>query len=310
MKLNEKTLQKQWVVAFGAIFCCILWGSAFPCVKTGYKLFEIAGTDTAAQILFAGCRFTIAGIMAIMFASVMEGQFIYPTKKAIPKVVKICMLQTVAQYIFFYIGLANTTGVKSSIIGASNTFLSILIACLLVKQEKLTGQKLLGCILGFAGIIIINLTGSGIDMNFTLLGEGFMFFSAISYSLSSVILKEYSKEENPVMLSGYQFLVGGLILIAGGLVFGGRIETVSVKALILLLYMGFISAGAYSVWGILLKHNPVSKVSIYGFTTPVCGSLLSALILKEGGIFNIRSVIALVLVCTGIFTVNYVKKSE
>ena len=33
-------------------------------------------------------------------------------------------------------------------------------------------------------------------------------------------------------------------------------------------------------------------------------------ILKEGGIFNIRSVIALVLVCTGIFTVNYVKKSE
>lgn len=310
MKIKENTLQKQWVVALGAIFCCILWGSAFPCVKTGYKLFEIGGTDTAAQILFAGCRFTIAGIMAIIFASVMEGQFIYPTKKAIPKVVKICMLQTVAQYIFFYIGLANTTGVKSSIIGASNTFLSILIACLLVKQEKLTGQKLLGCILGFAGIIIINLTGSGIDMNFTLLGEGFMFFSAISYSLSSVILKEYSKEENPVMLSGYQFLVGGLILIAGGLVFGGRIETVSVKALILLLYMGFISAGAYSVWGILLKHNPVSKVSIYGFATPVCGSLLSALILKEGGIFNIRSVIALMLVCTGIFTVNYVKKSE
>ena len=35
-------------------------GSAFPCVKIGYRLFEITSEDVATQILFAGCRFTLA----------------------------------------------------------------------------------------------------------------------------------------------------------------------------------------------------------------------------------------------------------
>ena len=310
MKLKESTLQKQWVVALIAIGCCVLWGSAFPSIKIGYKLFEIAGDDTATQILFAGCRFTIAGILTILFATLLQGKFVYPTKKAIPKVVKICLLQTVAQYFFFYIALAHTTGVKSSIIGASNTFLSIVIACILLKQEKLTSQKILGCLLGFAGIVIINLTGSGIDMSFTLLGEGFMFCSAFAYALAAVVLKIYSKDEDPVMISGYQFLIGGLIMAVAGIVAGGHIEAISVKGIALLCYLGFVSAGAYSLWGILLKYNPVAKVAIYGFTTPVCGALLSAVVLGEGGIFNIRSLIALVLVCSGIFIVNYVKKES
>jgi drug/metabolite transporter (DMT)-like permease len=58
-----------------------------------------------------------------------------------------------------------------------------------------------------------------------------------------------------------------------------------------------------------LKYNPVSKVAIYGFTTPVCGAVLSSLVLNEGTIFSMKSLVALVLVCIGIFSVNY-QKSE
>lgn len=308
MKLKESTLQKTWVVAIIAFFCCLLWGSAFPSIKTGYKLFEIGGADTAAQILFAGCRFTLAGILSILFGSLLQGKFLYPSKKAVPKVLHVCIFQTVLQYFFFYVGLAHTTGVKGSIIGASNTFLSIVIACLLVKQEKMTLQKVLGCVIGFAGVVIINLNVGGIDMTFTLMGEGFMFFSAFAYALSSVIIKKYSQDENPVMISGYQFLIGGLIMIIAGFLAGGRIATVTGSGLLLLLYLAFVSAGAYSLWAILLKYNPVSKVAIYGFATPVCGATLSAIILKEGGIFSVKSVVALILVCIGIFIVNYVKK--
>lgn len=310
MKLKESTLQKTWVVAVIAIFCCVLWGSAFPSIKVGYELFQIDSADTAAQIVFAGCRFTLAGILTIIFGSLLQGEFLYPSKAAIPKVLHVCSLQTIMQYFFFYVGLAHTTGVKGSIIGASNTFLSIVIACLFVKQEKMTIQKVLGCVIGFAGVIIINLGGGGIDMSFTLRGEGFMILSALSYALSSVIIKKYSVSENPVMISGYQFLIGGLLMVLAGLAVGGRITTISVKAVCLLLYLAFVSAGAYSFWAILLKYNPVSKVAIYGFTTPVCGAVLSAIILNEGGIFNIRSVVALILVCIGILSVNYVKKEQ
>lgn len=41
-----------------ALICTALWGSAFPCIKVGYELFEIASSDVAGQILFAGLRFS------------------------------------------------------------------------------------------------------------------------------------------------------------------------------------------------------------------------------------------------------------
>ncbi len=239
-----------------------------------------------------------------MAGSLIQGKFLKPSKAALPKVFKLCMLQTVIQYFFFYVGLAHTTGVKGSIIEAANVFLSILISCLIFKMEKLDAKKVIGCIIGFLGVIIVNLNGSSLDMAFNLLGDGFILISAFACAMSAVVIKIYGKTEDPVMLSGYQFLIGGLIMSVAGFALGGRIHMSSMQGLLLLLYMAFISAGAYTIWGILLKYNPVSKVTVFGFTNPVFGVILSALILGEGGAFTIRSMAALILVSIGIIVVN------
>lgn len=308
MKKENFILQKTGIVALAAIFCCLLWGSAFPSIKVGYKLFNISSEDTAAQILFAGIRFALAGIMVIIAGSLLQRKFLKPSKEALPKVFKLCLLQTVMQYVFFYIGLAHTTGVKGSIVNAVNVFFSILVSCLLFKLEKMNQHKILGCIVGFAGVMIVNLGGT-MDLNFNFLGDGFLLISAFAYAMSTVLIKIYGKEENPVMLSGYQFLAGGLFMVILGVCIGGRIPTVTLPGILLLLYMGFISAGAYTLWSILLKHNPVSKVAVFGFCTPVFGVILSALILQEGTSFTLKTVAALIMVCSGIVIVNY-KKSE
>lgn len=64
-----------WAVA---TICCALWGSAFPCVKIGYSLFHIVADDTFTQILFAGIRFFIAGILAIIIFSVVQRKVLVP----------------------------------------------------------------------------------------------------------------------------------------------------------------------------------------------------------------------------------------
>lgn len=308
MKNEEKMLQNTGIVALAAILCCLLWGSAFPSIKVGYQLFEVPSNDTASQILFAGTRFALAGIMVIIAGSILQKKFLKPAKKAVPKVLKLCLLQTVMQYVFFYIGLAHTTGVKGSIVNAVNVFFSILVSCVFFKLEKLDKQKLIGCLIGFAGVVIVNLGGT-MDMSFNFFGDGFLLISAFAYALSTVLIKIYGKDENPVMLSGYQFLAGGLLMAIFGLCLGGRINTVTVSRIALLLYMGFISAGAYTLWGILLKYNPVSKVAVFGFCTPIFGVILSALILREGTSFDFKTFAALFMVCVGIIIVNY-KKSE
>ena len=309
MKTKESILKKQSMVVLMAVICCLLWGSAFPCIKLGYQLFDIPSGDSSSQILFAGIRFTLAGILVILAGSVLQGKFLKPSGKAIPKVLKLCMFQTVLQYIFFYIGLAHITGVKGSIVNAVNVFFTILVSCLMFRLEKLDKQKILGCIIGFAGVVIVNLGGE-FDMSFTMLGDGFLMISAFAYALSSVLIKIYGKDENPVMLSGYQFVAGGFIMILAGLIMGGRLNIVTIKGALLLLYMAFISAGAYTLWSLLLKHNPVSKVAVFGFCTPIFGVILSAIILGESTSFQPKTLAALLFVCIGIIIVNYKKKEE
>ncbi|MDD2979768.1 MAG: DMT family transporter [Hespellia sp.] len=309
MKNKETFMQKTIVVWLGALICCALWGSAFPCIKIGYQLFDIPSNAIASQILFAGYRFTLAGILAIILGSVISRKVLIPKQESLPKIGKLCMMQTVIQYLFFYVGLANTSGVKASIIEAVNVFIAILVASILFKQEKLTMQKMIGCLIGFAGVVLINLNGNGLDMNLSFFGEGFIFLSTIAYAFSSVYLKKYSEEESPVVLSGYQFVLGGTIMIICGLAAGGKVHGFTVSSTAMLIYLALISAVAYSLWGILLQYNPISRVSVFGFMNPVCGVILSAVLLGEQDqAVGVKSLIALVLVCIGIYVVNDVRK--
>lgn len=305
MKKNkEQLMQKTIVVWLGALLCCALWGSAFPCIKIGYQLFQIESEQTATQILFAGCRFALAGILTLVIGSLVKGKILVPKKQSYGKIVTLCMFQTVAQYVFFYIGLANTSGVKASIIEAVNVFVAIFIASLCFHQEKLTTRKVMGSIIGFLGVILVNLTGSEINTHFSFVGEGFIFLSTVAYAFSSVLMKSYSTEEDPVCLSGYQFLIGGVLMILFGVAMGGRMTVMTAGGAAMLIYLALVSAIAYSVWGILLKYNPISKVAVFGFMNPVFGVLLSAMLLKEYQMIGLMSVISLILVCLGIYIVN------
>ena len=94
-------------------------------------------------------------------------------------------------------------------------------------------------------------------------------------------------------------------------IMGGHIELWGLASVGVLVYLAFLSAIAYSLWGVLLKYNPVSKVTVYSFMIPVFGVLLSALMLTEqSNVSAIILVITLILICTGIMLLNYKKSNE
>ena len=313
VKKQEKQtiLTKTWVVAALACVCCILWGSAIPVIKTGYRLLEVDSADTSSQIVFAGIRFALAGILVLIFASIREKMVIRPDKKLFVYAIPVCFTQTFVQYFFFYIGVARTSGVKGGIITGLGNFIAILIACLLVRSEKMTERKLAGCILGFAGVVLINMTGNSVDTGFHLTGEGFVLIAQISYGASTVLINLFSKKVSPVILSGCQFFMGGLLLFFVGILMGGHLDHFTIAGALLILYLAMVSAVAYTLWSVLLTYNEVSKVAIFGFVNPLCGVILSALLLGETGqAFNAKSILALILVCIGIYIVNYKKTEE
>lgn len=298
------------IIVLGALLCCALWGSATPFIKMGYKvMFDGGKPDVYSTILFAGIRFAAAGFITVLLYSIARRKVLYPKKENLGKVAIIAAFQTVIQYFFFYVGLANTSGAKGTIISGSSSFFAIFISSLIFKQEKLTVKKVVACVVGFAGIIAVNLNGLDFSMNFT--GDAFVLFSAMSLAFSSVLIKIFSKSEDPVVISGYQFMLGGTVMIVAGLIAGGRIDHFDFTGAAILVYLSFLSAIAYALWGMLLKFNPVSKVTIFSFMTPVFGVLLTKLMLpEESTVKLVNLLISLVLVCLGVFMLNYVKPTK
>lgn len=311
MTQKQNTLTKTGIVALLACVGCILWGSAIPVIKTGYRLMEVDAADTASQIEFAGVRFTLAGLLVLIFASIREKKVLIPDRTILKYAVPVCLAQTVGQYFFFYIGVAHTSGVKGGIITGLGNFIAILMACLIVRNERMTGRKMAGCVLGFAGVVVINLMGKSLDMGFTLTGEGFILISQVAYGISTILINIYSKKVSPVVLSGTQFTMGGVVLTLIGIGMGGHLGNITAVGVVIIFYLAMVSAVAYTLWSVLLAWNDVSKVAIFGFVNPLCSVILSALILGEvKQAFNTGSLVALLLVCTGIYIVNCKAKQK
>lgn len=310
MNKQKSILENPKLVLPSALLCCLLWGSAFPLVKIGFSWLNISSSDIPAEILYAGLRFTLAGVIAIIITSLISGKFLRPTVKSLPRVFSLSLFQTILQYLFFYIGLSNTSGVKASVIEAMNVFVALIVSCLIFRMEKFTAAKLIGSVIGFAGVVIINVSKGDLAGGLTLTGEGFILISTVAYAFSSVLMKHWSKEENPMMLSAWQFLLGGIVMSILGFALGGRINGFDIRSVLLLIYLASLSAVAYSLWASLLKYYPVSKIAVYGFMNPVFGFILSAFLLGESEAFGLKSIAALVLVCLGIYIVNAKKSNK
>ena len=311
--LNDKKqsiLQNPIILTLVALLCCALWGSATPAIKTGYKLLAVEGVPSI--MLFAGIRFFLAGVFTVIIFSIAGKKFLFPKKQNWGRVLTVSAFQTVIQYILFYVGLSLTSGVKGTVSSGTNAFFSLLVAALIFKQEKLTPKKIIACVMGFAGIVVINLNGLSFSEDLLdLLGVVFVVLSTIAYAFSSVLIKRYSPYENPVTISGYQFIVGGAFMIIVGLISGGNITVSDVGGVLDLIYLALLSAIAYSLWGLLLKHNPVSRVTVFTCATPIFGAILTILLMPgESSTVNpINLIITLILVSSGILLLNY-RKSE
>ena len=306
-------LARPLVVAALAVACNVLWGSAIPFINLGYRLFAIPAGETASQILFAGCRFFLAGLLTIAFASVPRGHLVRPAKQNLHMVAVLAMLQTILQYVLFYIGVARTTSVKATIIQGLGAFVSILIACYVFRSERMNRLKWLGGVLGVAGVVLVNWSGadaSALGGGFRLTGEGCLLLSMIASACSAGAIQRFSQREDPVALSGWQFMLGGAVMAAGGLLLGGQLHPAHWGAAAVLGYLAALSAIAYTVWSMLLKFNPVSRIAPYMFLQPIFGVALSLLLYPGEPAPFTRYGAALILVCASIVIISRAQREK
>ena len=212
------------------------------------------------------------------------------------------LLNTTIHYTCFYIGLSYAPGARSAILNSLSVFSVVILACLFFKSDRMTIRKLMGCMIGFAGILALNIGGERSGSGFTLMGDGMIVLNALSGAAASLLARGLGRRVNVFVGTGYSLALGGLMLMAAGLFLGGNIPYVSALGIIYLLLLIAISTVGFTLYNKLLTCNPVGKVAIYNSLIPVVGAVTSCLCLGET--FYWKYVLAGSLATAGICIIN------
>ncbi|WP_068673400.1 DMT family transporter [Oceanobacillus sp. Castelsardo] len=301
--------QNRWAVIGIAIFCSILWGSAFPVLKVSYEEFQMAPDDVISKIVFAGMRFLLAGLIVLAFLLFMKPKSIIVTRRQFFILMILGIIQTALQYFFFYNGLAKVTGMQGAILNSSGTFLTVILAHFFYVNDRMNWKKAFGLLAGFLGIIVAN-WGQAFEFSFTFTGEGYMILSGLTSAIATIMAKELATGIHPFAITGWQLSLGAVFLLLVG------VPNLSEGAMVftpfgwgLFIYSALLSSVAFALWYSILKYNNAGEISMYKFIVPVSGAILSSIFIP-GEHLNFYTVAALALVAVGIMIVNYKGKQH
>lgn len=297
-----------WVSVF-ALTAAVVWGWAYPLIKLGFEEFRITTDMTGSKMLFAGIRFCISGLIILAMARHAHRPFEVKSATGWWYILLFSLFNTTLHYLFFYIGLSHAEGSRSAILNSLSVFSVVILACIFFKSDKMTINKIVGCLLGFAGIMTLNLSSlpmlddGGSDYGqFTLLGDGFIILNALCGATASLMTRGLSKRIDVFVGTGYSLAIGSALLVVPGLVIGGNIPNVSILGIVYLILLIGISTIGFGLYNKLLSCNPVGKVAIYNSLIPVVGAVTSCLCLGET--FYWKYVIAGTLASLGIYIIN------
>lgn len=289
-----------WVAGL-ALTAAILWGWAYPLIKLGFAEFQITPDMTGSKMLFAGIRFSISGLIILSVARATHRRFAVSKGRDWWYVLLFSLLNTTFHYAFFYFGLSHSDGARAAILNSMSVFTVVIFACMFFKSDKMTMRKALGCILGFIGILALNLGGKE-SGHFTWLGDGMIILNALCSAFASLMTRGLGKRVDVFVGTGYSLALGGALLVIPALLMGGVLPNVTIVGLLILMMLIAISTIGFTLYNKLLTCNPVGKVAIFNSLIPVIGAVSSCLCLSEP--FYWKYIIAGALATAGIYVIN------
>ena len=292
MKHNTK-------IALAAIFCCLLWSSAFVGIKIGLEY-----TD---PIRYASIRFIISGLIVMPFCSELKNYWKY-VKGSWKFLIFLALLQTTFHYTMYYIGIGMVEGALAAITVGSTPLFVAITSHFMMGNDKMTWSKVLTIICGLSGVTLVAVGRSlgQENANVQILGVVMLLITNIAGSFNNILVAKEKKNIPPLIISSFSMLVGGIGMFLLSIPIEGMIDfdPRPTEYYVSLAWLTFVSAAGVSVWTILLKKPgiSVSKLNFWKFLIPVSGALLSWSFLPEEP--NLISIAGIIIIGTSLIALN------
>jgi len=279
-----------------ALLVMVLWGALFPLVKLGFRTYSVITTGDI--LLFAGIRFTVCGLLISGWTLAQRRSAFMQARQSVTSVLLVGLFAIILHYSFTYLGLSITEGSKTAILKQLGVLFYVCFSALFVKEDRLTAPKLVGVLLGFVGIVVINADSSGVHIN---VGDILIIAASFCTVFSNVIGKKLFKTVDPIAATGLSQLFGGVVLLIVGLILGGSVDMG--HSLWIMICICVASVISYCLWYGTVKQGELSKLFIIKFAEPVFAAVFGAVLLGEN-IWKWQYLAAFALITAGIVISN------
>lgn len=281
------------------ILICIVWGTTYLAIRVCL--------ETVPPFLMGGIRYVIAGTLLAAGLAIRGERLPRPQAWT-----------SLAILGFFLIGVGNggvvwaeqtVTSGLTAVLVAMSPFWMVGVDAIVPPRVPLTGRRILGLLIGFAGIVMLVWPeirlGGGRSF---LVGVMSAQIACVGWAIGSAYSRRRghgaAKDENVLATAAFEMLFGGVCLLVAALVTREMSHlTFTLRTASALAYL--IVAGAiagFTAYAYALKHLPVAMVSTYAYINPVIAVILGTLILREP--FNARMMLAAGVVLAGILVVR------
>jgi len=274
--------------------------SAITLAWGGNWLFVKMGLETSPPFWLASIRFIIAFLS--MSAIVLISKADYgPVKRNFWRIMLVGTLSYGVGYGLIHLGQGSVSAGTASVLFAAIPFFVAIFSLKFLPDERLDYIKVAGIAVGFAGIVVIYLGDISLQGPSALVGAGMITVSSATAAFTTVYIRRYLREVDPILLTHTQMIPGFVILFFFALLLeDSSAIQFNTNTVVSVLYLGLFGT-AFSFWGffyLLARVNAV-KLSLIGFLTPVVALSLGWLFLGE--MMSARFALGTVLVLCGVW---------
>lgn len=253
----------------------LLWGSLFPFVKYGYRVFELDTSFYPNLILFAGLRFLISGALLSAFCVGTHRTYAIKQPKKLLPTALVALFAVVLHYACTYISLSQIDSSKTALLKQSGVLVFVCFSFLFFRDDRLTAGKIIGAVFGVASVLIINLDSFKITFG---MGAALVIAASFCTVISNIVFKKSFNGVPAISVTGYSQLMGGAVLTVVGLLLGGRIRTFDWRCALVALYIIAATVVSYGLWYSVVQKYALSKLFIIKMAEPLFAAIISVLL--------------------------------
>jgi drug/metabolite transporter (DMT)-like permease len=274
---------------------CVVWGTTYLGIRISL--------ETIPPLLMAAFRWIVAGSLLIAALKVRGERM--PPRRTWPSLAVLGLL---------LLGFGNGAVVwaeqtvpsgLTAVLVAMSPFWMVGIDAIMSDGEALTVRRVMGLIVGFAGIVMlvwpeIHLGGGRAFLAGVMAAQ----LACLGWAVGSTYGRRRGHEENVLAAAAFEMLFGGFLLLAAGIARGEwRMLAFNLRTSAALAYLTVVgSIAGFSAYAYALKHLPLATVSLYAYVNPIIAVILGTLVLKEP--FGVRMVVAAAIVLAGMALVR------